>query len=256
MQTVDWRAEAKALGIDLARLPYHIALIMDGNGRWASGRGLPRLIGHANGHATLRRLIHGCADLGIKVLSAYTFSTENWRRSEEEVQGLMNLLARSAREELPVMVRNGVRICFSGRLHQLSPELQALLHRAEQLTQHNDRITLHMAINYGGRAELVDAMRAIAQKVQQGELNPHQIDEQVIQAHLYQPDLPDPDLLIRTAGEQRTSNFLLWQTAYTELYITPVLWPDFTMEHILEAIRDYQSRERKFGGVPAGASAR
>ncbi len=256
MQAVDWRAEARAHGIDLTRLPQHIALIMDGNGRWASRQGLPRLIGHANGHTALRRLVHGCAELGIRILSAYTFSTENWRRSAEEVQGLMSLLARSAREELPVMVRNGVRILFSGRLHQLSSELQAILRRAEQATQHNDRIILHMAINYGGRVELVDAMRAIAQKVQQGTLCPEQIDEQVIQAHLYQPDLPDPDLLIRTAGEQRTSNFLLWQTAYTELYITPVLWPDITMEHILEAVLDYQNRERKFGGVPAGASAR
>ncbi len=256
MQTTDWCAEAKARGIDLALLPCHIALIMDGNGRWANQRGLPRLIGHANGHAALRRLIHSCADLGIKVLSAYTFSTENWRRSEEEVQGLMNMLARSAKEELPVMLRNGVRVVFSGRIHELNPNLQAILRRAEQATAHNDRIIVHLAINYGGRAELVDAMRTIAQKIKEGTLEPHQIDEQTIQAHLYQPDLPDPDLLIRTAGEHRTSNFLLWQTAYTELYITPVLWPDITMEHVLDAILDYQRRERKFGGVPVGVAVR
>ncbi len=249
MQTHDWRAEALVRGIDLERLPRHIAIIMDGNGRWARKRGLPRLVGHANGHSTVRRMVHGCAELGIEVLTLYTFSTENWRRPQEEVNGLMRLLERSAREELPVMARNGVRLRFSGRLHELSPELQAILRRAEQLTAHNQRITLHLAINYGGRAELVDAMRAIAHKVQAGILQPDAIDEATIQAHLYQPDLPEPDLLIRTAGEQRTSNFLLWQTAYTELYMTPVLWPDFTMHDLLDALWDYQRRQRKFGGV-------
>jgi len=248
-QAINWRARACERGIDLSRLPRHIAMIMDGNGRWARARGLPRLVGHANGHRTVRRMVYGCAELGIEVLSLYTFSTENWRRPADEVQGLMAMLARSAREELPLMARNGIRIVFSGRLHELSPELQAVLHRAQQLTAHNRRITLHLAINYGGRAELIDAVRAIARKVQQGELAPEAIDEATLQAHLYQPDLPDPDLLIRTAGEQRLSNFLLWQTAYTELYITPVLWPDFGMEHLLEAIADYQSRQRKFGTV-------
>ncbi|GBC91557.1 Ditrans,polycis-undecaprenyl-diphosphate synthase ((2E,6E)-farnesyl-diphosphate specific) [bacterium HR15] len=246
----NWRARAESLGIDLNRLPRHIAMIMDGNGRWAQARGLPRLIGHINGHRTVRRMVYGCAELGIEALSLYTFSTENWRRPAEEVQGLMAMLARSTREELPIMARNGVRILFSGRLHELSPELQSILLRAQELTARNRRITLHLAINYGGRAELVDAVRAIARKIQQGKLQPDAIDEATIQAHLYQPDLPDPDLLIRTAGEQRVSNFLLWQTAYTELYITPVLWPDFDMEHLLTAIADYQSRQRKFGMVP------
>jgi undecaprenyl diphosphate synthase len=246
---INWRVRACEQGIDLTRLPRHIAIIMDGNGRWAQARGLPRLVGHANGHRTVRRMVYGCAELGVEVLSLYTFSTENWRRPPEEVQGLMAMLARSAREELPIMARNGIRIVFSGRLHELPSELQAVLHRAQQMTAHNRRITLHLAINYGGRAELVDAVRAIACKVQQGELAPDAIDEATVQAHLYQPDLPDPDLLIRTAGEQRVSNFLLWQTAYTELYITPVLWPDFDMEHLLKAIADYQSRQRKFGTV-------
>ncbi len=249
MQTTDWREEAARRGVDLARLPRHIAMIMDGNGRWARARGLHRLIGHANGHGTVRRMVLGCAELGIEAISLYTFSTENWRRPQEEVAGLMRLLERSAREELPVMMRNGVQIRFSGRLWELSEELQAILRRAEQMTAHNRRITLHLAINYGGRAEIVDAMRAIAHEVQAGRLTPNAIDEETIQAFLYQPDLPDPDLLIRTAGERRTSNFLLWQTAYTELYITPVLWPDFTMEHLIEAILDYQGRQRKFGGV-------
>ncbi len=224
-------------------------MIMDGNGRWARARHLPRLIGHANGHATVRRMVYGCAELGIKVLSLYTFSTENWRRPKEEVEGLMRLLERSAREELPVMARNGVRILFSGRLDELDPDLRAILHRAEQLTAHNTRITLHLAINYGGRAEIVDAVRAIAQKVQAGEITPDGITDETLRAHLYQPDLPDPDLLIRTAGERRTSNFLLWQTAYTELYITDVLWPDFDMPDLLDAILDYQQRQRKFGGI-------
>lgn len=248
-QAINWRVRACEQGIDLTRLPRHIAIIMDGNGRWAQARGLPRLVGHANGHRTVRRMVYGCAELGVEVLSLYTFSTENWRRPPEEVQGLMAMLARSAREELPIMARNGIRIVFSGRLHELPSELQAVLHRAQQMTANNRRITLHLAINYGGRAELVDAVRAIACKVQQGELAPDAIDEATVQAHLYQPDLPDPDLLIRTAGEQRVSNFLLWQTAYTELHITPVLWPDFDMEHLLKAIADYQSRQRKFGTV-------
>jgi undecaprenyl diphosphate synthase len=254
--TSNWQERAQAMGIDLERLPRHIAIIMDGNGRWAQMRGLPRLVGHVNGHRTVRRMVYGCADLGIQALSLYTFSTENWRRPAEEVSGLMSMLARSAREELPIMARNGVRIVFSGRLHELPPPLQASLHRAQQLTAHNRRITLHLAINYGGRAEIVDAVRAIAHAVQQGTLQPDAIDESTIQAHLYQPDLPDPDLLIRTAGEMRVSNFLLWQTAYTELYVTTTLWPDFDMEHLLEAIADYQSRQRKFGGVPEPATVR
>lgn len=249
MHLHDWKSEAKARGIDLDRLPRHIAIIMDGNGRWARQRGLPRVIGHANGHGTVRRMVHGCAELGIEVLSLYTFSTENWKRPREEVESLMRLLERSAREELPVMARNGVRICFSGCLHELSDELQTLLHRAERLTAGNRRITLHLAINYGGRAEIVDAVRTIAHKVQSGALAPEDIDETTLQAHLYQPDLPEPDLLIRTAGELRTSNFLIWQTAYTELYTTPVLWPDFTMNDLLDAIGDYQHRQRKFGAV-------
>ena len=156
-----WRARAQSLGIDLSRLPRHIAMIMDGNGRWAQAHGLPRLIGHVNGHRTVRRMVYGCAELGIEVLSLYTFSTENWRRPAEEVNGLMAMLARSAREELPVMARNGVRIVFSGRLHELHPELQAVLQRAQELTAHNRRITLHLAINYGGRAEIVDALSLI-----------------------------------------------------------------------------------------------
>ncbi|GIV09353.1 MAG: isoprenyl transferase [Fimbriimonadales bacterium] len=249
MQATNWRETAARRGVDLERLPRHIAMIMDGNGRWARARGLHRLIGHANGHGTVRRMVLGCAELGIEAISLYTFSTENWRRPQEEVDGLMRLLERSAREELPVMMRNGVQIRFSGRLSELSDELQAILRRAEQMTAHNRRIILHLAINYGGRAEIVDAMRAIAREVQAGRLNPDAIDEDIMHAYLYQPDLPDPDLLIRTAGERRTSNFLLWQTAYTELYITPVLWPDFTMEHLIEAILDYQGRQRKFGGV-------
>jgi undecaprenyl diphosphate synthase len=231
------------------QIPRHIAIIMDGNGRWAQTHGQPRLIGHANGHRTVRRIIHACADLGVKVLSLYTFSTENWTRPQEEVKGLMELLKQSAQEELPVMHRNGVRILMSGRRHELSEELQAVLKRAEELTARNTRITLHLAINYGGRSEMVDAIRAIARRVQQGEIQPHEIGESTIRDYLYQPDLPDPDLLIRTAGEMRTSNFLLWQTAYTEMYVTPVYWPDFDMPHLMEAIANYQKRVRKFGGV-------
>lgn len=231
------------------RIPAHIAIIMDGNGRWARALGQPRLIGHANGHRTVRRIIHACAELGVKLLSLYTFSTENWARPQEEVNSLMALLKQSAQEELPVMHRNGVRILISGRRHALSEELQTVLKRAEELTAQNTRITLHLAINYGGRSEIVDAMCAIARQVQRGEIQPHEISESTIRDHLYQPDLPDPDLLIRTAGEMRTSNFLLWQTAYTEMYVTPVYWPDFDLPHLMEAIEEYQKRVRKFGGV-------
>ncbi|MDW8104748.1 MAG: isoprenyl transferase [Armatimonadota bacterium] len=241
--------KAREAGVDFARLPQHIAIIMDGNGRWALQRGLPRLVGHRQGYRTVRRVVKDCADLGVKMVTLYTFSTENWRRPPDETSGLMALIEEAARQELRQMVINGVQVRVIGRMHELPPSLQEELRRGMELTAHNNRLILNLAINYGGRAEIVDAMRAIAQRVERGELRATDIDESTIRAHLYAPDMPDPDLLIRTAGEMRVSNFLVWQTAYSELWVTPTLWPDFRTEHLIEAILSYQQRVRKFGGI-------
>lgn len=242
-------AKAKEAGVDFSRLPQHIAIIMDGNGRWAVQRGLPRLVGHRQGYRTVRRVVKDCADLGIRMVTLYTFSTENWRRPPDETHGLMALIEEAARQELRQMYLAGVKVQVIGRMHELPPTLQQVLQRGMQTTANNQRLVLNLAINYGGRAEIVDAVRAIAQRVQRGELRAEDIDEHTIRAHLYAPDMPDPDLLIRTAGEMRVSNFLVWQTAYSELWVTPTLWPDFRTEHLIEAIVSYQQRVRKFGGI-------
>lgn len=240
---------AMQAGLDMQRIPKHIAIIMDGNGRWAASRGLPRLIGHRQGYKTVRNIVREASDLGVKALTLYTFSTENWRRPEEETTGLMKLIGEAARQELRSLYQNGVRVQVSGRLQGLPVEVRDELLRGMETTKNNDRIVLNLAINYGGRAELVDAMRSLAAKVQAGELSPEQIDEATIEAELYTAGLPEPDLLIRTAGEKRLSNFLIWQTAYSEVHITPTLWPDFALDHLVGAIADYQQRVRKFGGV-------
>ncbi len=241
--------KAREAGVDFSRLPQHIAIIMDGNGRWAIQRGLPRLVGHRQGYRTVRRVVKDCADLGVKMVTLYTFSTENWRRPPDETSGLMALIEEAARLELRQMYINGVQVRVIGRMHELPASLQEELRRGMEITAQNNRLILNLAINYGGRAEIVDAMRAIAQRVKQGDLQPEEIDEETIRAHLYAPDMPDPDLLIRTAGEMRVSNFLVWQTAYSELWVTPTLWPDFRTEHLIEAILSYQQRVRKFGGI-------
>ncbi|MEJ5252089.1 MAG: isoprenyl transferase [Armatimonadota bacterium] len=241
--------KAREAGVDFSRLPQHIAIIMDGNGRWAIQRGLPRLVGHRQGYRTVRRVVKDCADLGVKMVTLYTFSTENWRRPPDETSGLMALIEEAARQELRQMYINGVQVRVIGRMHELPASLQEELRRGMEITAQNNRLILNLAINYGGRAEIVDAMRAIAQRVKQGDLQPEEIDEATIRAHLYAPDMPDPDLLIRTAGEMRVSNFLVWQTAYSELWVTPTLWPDFRTEHLIEAILSYQQRVRKFGGI-------
>lgn len=242
-------AKAREAGVDFSRLPQHIAIIMDGNGRWALQRGLPRLVGHRQGYRTVRRVVKDCADLGVKMVTLYTFSTENWRRPPDETSGLMALIEEAARQELRQMYLNGIQVRVIGRMHELPASLQEELHRGMEITAQNNRLILNLAINYGGRAEIVDAVRAIAQRVRQGELQPEAIDETTVRAHLYAPDMPDPDLLIRTAGEMRVSNFLVWQTAYSELWVTPTLWPDFRTEHLVEAIVNYQQRVRKFGGI-------
>ena len=235
--------------IDPSRVPRHVAIIMDGNGRWATSRGLSRLEGHAQGYRTLRTIVEAASDIGIEVLTAYTFSTENWRRPQSEIDALMRLIVEAARREIADMQEKGVRMIVSGRLGELPAEVREELLRAVDATKANDRIVLNLAINYGGRREIADAAREIARRAAAGELHPEEVTEELFARHLYSPDLPDPDLLIRTAGEMRVSNFLLWQIAYSEIHVTQVLWPDFTKADLARAIIDYQNRTRKFGAV-------
>ncbi|WP_170142364.1 polyprenyl diphosphate synthase [Thermosporothrix hazakensis] len=227
----------------------HIAIIMDGNGRWATQRHLPRLAGHKAGVSALRRVLACAADLNVEMLSVYAFSTENWERPRAEVDGLMRLLWETIRSDVEKLHREGVRLRHLGRLYDLSPELQKAVRDSEELTKDNTRICLNVCFNYGGRAELVDAVRQIIAKGYQ----PDAITEELIASHLYTSNLPDPDLLIRTAGEMRVSNFLLWQCAYSEYYSTPTLWPDFSEEDLRKAIESYYQRKRKFGRVPSAS---
>ncbi|MEW5897718.1 MAG: isoprenyl transferase [Bacillota bacterium] len=235
--------------IDRSRLPQHIAIIMDGNGRWAQRRGLPRTFGHRAGVESLRDVVKICVELGIKFLTVYAFSTENWKRPREEVNTLMDLLIEYLQREIDELCANGIRINPIGKLEELPASAQKAVLMARERTRLNRGLTLNVALNYGSRSELVEAVRALAQKVRQGELAPGEIDEKVISSHLYTAGQPDPDLLIRPSGDYRVSNFLLWQLAYTEFWLTPVLWPDFRRVHLLQAIVDFQSRERRFGGL-------
>lgn len=222
---------------------------MDGNGRWAQGRGLPRTEGHRAGEAALMEVLYGAMQLGISTISAYAFSTENWRRSPEEIRFLMGFnkeVIRRRRDELSEL---GVRIRWAGRRPRLWRSVIDQLADAEEYTRDNDRVTLQFCVNYGGRAELVDAAKAIARAVQDGKINPAKIDERTISAYLDEPGLPDVDLMIRTSGEQRTSNFLIWQAAYAELAFTETLWPDFDRLHLWQACLDYARRDRRFGGA-------
>jgi undecaprenyl diphosphate synthase len=225
---------------------------MDGNGRWAKRRGLRRTDGHAAGEEALFDTVEGALDLGLRWLTVYAFSTENWRRPLDEVRFLMNFnegLLLRRRDELH---ERGVRVRFTGRRGGRVPNrLLRRIEESEALTRRNRRLTLVIAFNYGGRAELADAARAIARDVAAGRLDPDRVDERALARHLYLPDAPDPDLLVRTSGEYRLSNYLLWQLAYAELYFTDVLWPDFRREHLFEAVREYQRRERRFGGLDA-----
>ncbi|RJX16663.1 MAG: isoprenyl transferase [Ammonifex sp.] len=238
--------------IDPSRLPRHVAVIMDGNGRWALKRGLPRTVGHQRGVSSLREVVHLSAELSIPVLSAYAFSTENWRRPPEEVSFLMDLFVEYAAKECDELKQNGVKVRVIGRVEGLSPHVSEAIRALEEETQDGQRLVLNLAVNYGARWEIVDAIKAIADKVWSGKLNPEEIDETVVGDHLYTAGLPDPDLLIRPAGEFRLSNFLLWQLAYTEFYVTPVLWPDFGRVDFLQALVHYQRRERRFGGLKRG----
>ena len=236
--------------IDRSKVPAHVAIVMDGNGRWAQQRGLPRTEGHGAGEDALWDTVNGAVEVGVGWLTVFAFSTENWARPQPEVLYLMNFnrnLLRRRRDELH---RMNVRIRFMGRRNWRVPRsVLKEIRQAEELTKHNTGTTFTIAFNYGGRAEIVDAVKDIARDVKDGRLKPSQVDDDEIARRLYYPDMPPPDLWIRTSGEERISNFLLWQVAYSELWFTPVYWPDFTRETLYEAIRDFQKRERRFGAI-------
>jgi len=236
--------------VDPDRLPRHIAIICDGNGRWARDRGMPRLFGHHQGYQSVREVVRSANDIGIEVLTLYAFSTENWTRPREETDGLMRLFIEGARRELRELHENNVRIWFSGRLDELPKALRAELDRS-QVTHSNTGMILNVCLNYGGRDEILHAARRLVAMAARGEIGPDDVDESLFEQGLYTAGLPDPDLLIRTAGDIRLSNYLLWQMAYTEIHVTGTRWPEFRRQHLLEAIADYQRRERRFGGVPA-----
>lgn len=236
-------------GPQLASVPVHVAIIMDGNGRWAKERGLPRLAGHRAGTEAIRRVMEACVEFGIKILTLYAFSTENWSRPADEVSGLMGLLSQVIEREVDGLRKNGVRLHHVGSLDRLPPDLQQSVHAALAATSSGDRLTVNIALNYGGRAEIVTAARRM---VEEG-LPPDQITEAALAQRLYTAGQPDPDLIIRTAGEMRLSNFLIWQAAYSEFYATPVYWPDFGRDELYQALAAYASRTRKFGGLPGAA---
>ena len=238
-------AEVRAGGV----LPKHLAIIMDGNGRWARQRHLPRIAGHTMSRETVRRVVRTCARLGIPTLTLYTFSQENWKRPHLEVQALMKLLEEVLESEYLELDENNIRLTWMGNVDVLPKSTQKKLLATAAKLDDNTGMVLNLALSYGGRREIVDAARALATAVAAGTLRPEQIDEASFARHLYRPELPEPDFLIRTSGEQRISNFLLWQLAYTELYFTDVLWPDFSEEDLLLALREFQSRERRFGGT-------
>jgi undecaprenyl diphosphate synthase len=236
--------------LDSRALPKHVAVIMDGNGRWATRQGLPRIAGHRRGARVLKELLRCCKDWGIGSLTAYAFSTENWRRPTEEVDFLMVLFERMLRKELSEMHQEGVRIRFIGDLSSLHASLRREIERAMAETANNDGIAFNVAMNYGSRSEITRACRAVAEQIHQGELSPDAITEELLERHLYTSGSCDPDLLIRTSGEQRLSNFLLWQLAYTEMHFTDALWPEFDRTEFHKALLAYQNRERRFGAVP------
>lgn len=233
--------------IDYSRLPKHIAIIMDGNGRWAKQKGRLRVFGHENGTKSVRQITETCAELGISCLTLYAFSTENWNRPKIEVQTLMKLLISSLKKEINTLQDNNIKLNAIGDLEQLPNSVRKELLEVIDKTSNNTRMTLTLALSYGSRSEIINAVKEISIKVKNNIISPEKIDESIFNKHIYTQNLPDVDLLIRTSGEQRISNFLLWQIAYAELYFTKVLWPDFTKEHLYEAIVVFQNRERRFG---------
>ncbi|NIX77146.1 isoprenyl transferase [Microvirga terricola] len=234
-------------------VPTHVAIIMDGNGRWAAQRGLPRFEGHRRGVEAIRRAVRTAGDLGIRYLTVYSFSAENWRRPAQEVSDLMGLLKRFVRHDLADLHANNIRVRIIGEREGLSPDIRSILDEAEQLTRSNTGLTLVIAFNYGGRQEIVGAIRALARQVKAGALDPEAIDLETVEAGLDTHGIPDPDLLIRTSGEQRISNFLTWQTAYSEFVFVPAFWPDFDDAIFRAAIEEYNRRDRRFGGLTARA---
>lgn len=227
----------------LEKIPTHVAIIMDGNGRWAAARGLPRLAGHRAGTENLRRVIRACVEFNIKYLTIYAFSTENWGRPQEEVEGLMNILEDVIDKELDELNREGVQLHHIGRLERLNPRLQEKVLRSIEVTKNNDRLVLSIAWNYGGRDEIICAFR----RMMQDGVKPEEINDELVNRYLFTAGIPDPDLIVRTSGEMRTSNFLIWQAAYAEWYVTPTLWPDFDREEFYKALVSYSKRDRRFG---------
>ena len=235
--------------LDTTNLPAHIAIIMDGNGRWAKKRLLNRINGHEKGSDTVRNVVRTCRELGISYLTLYAFSTENWQRPRAEVEALMTLLKKFLKSEQKELMENDIRLRVIGQLDRLPASVQDALQRTMSATKDNSAMTLILALSYGGRAEIVRMVKEMAQRFKNDEIDLNAINDDMIADHLYTRDIPDPDLLIRTSGEMRISNFLLWQIAYAEIFVTPTLWPDFNRGELLEILKDYQSRERRFGRV-------
>jgi len=238
--------------IDRKRLPRHIAIIMDGNGRWAERHNRKRIVGHLAGTKTIRKIVRFCGEIGIKILTLFAFSTENWSRPKKEVQALMNLLFKFLKQETDNLKKNGIKLLVSGQVERLPAKVRVGLSKSIDATKGNSGLILNLALSYGGRQEIVRACRQIAKEISNEEKKIEDIDEKSFDKYLYTAGLPDPDLLIRTSGEFRISNFLLWQIAYSEIYVTPVLWPDFNRRELLLALIDYQGRERRFGRVGNG----
>ncbi len=234
---------------ELAKIPRHLAVIMDGNGRWARRRGMPRIMGHRQGVKAVRQTVTACRELGIEVLTLYAFSKENWNRPKDEVTALMDLLYEYLERELHEMLKNGIRLEAIGEIDQLPQKVQEKLAAVMESTSSNKEMILNLALSYGGRAEIARAVQKIAQKCIAGEIRPEEIDENLVASHLDTAGLPDPDLIIRTSGEMRLSNFLLFQSAYSELYITSTLWPDFDRQELMKALKEFERRERRFGRI-------
>ncbi|MGD8962630.1 MAG: isoprenyl transferase [Desulfobacterales bacterium] len=235
--------------LDKQQLPAHVAIIMDGNGRWAKKHLLSRIKGHEKGAEAVRTVVRACRELGIAYLTLYAFSTENWQRPQKEVKALMTLLIKFLKSEQKELAENDIRLAVIGQMERLPAEVQQQLHKTIDVTRHNSALQLNLALSYGSRAEIVRMTQQIARKAKNAELVPEAINAETVAEHLYTKDMPDPDLLIRTSGEMRVSNFLLWQIAYAEIYVTPTYWPDFSKEEFVEILKDFQRRERRFGRV-------
>jgi len=243
------KPKSEPIDVESLRMPAHIAVIMDGNGRWAQARGLPRVEGHRRGANTVRRISEACRELGVSYLTLYCFSNENWKRPQEELSFLMGLLKTYLIQERPTLLKNDIRLTIIGRREGIPEDVQTEMDRSIELSKNGKSLTLCLAINYGSRQEIVDAVRSIAGQVQSGVLDPAIIDEATIASHLYTSGMPDPDLLIRTSGEMRISNYLLWQISYSELWITEKAWPEFDKDDLVQAIADFNKRDRRFGGI-------